>query len=566
MKILLLTIRLPLIYLLLIFVAPMCLAQDFFEYADFKENNVFYKIQEDSSTVKVCYANSLGAIYFPSYSGDIVIPGTVTQNGKTYEVTGIVGGAFYMCDELTSVSISNNVKNIEGYGVMYGGYGIKNPWGGSYYAGTFGSCTSLRSIDFPDSLTEIGSYTCNYCTSLSEINLPETLVHIGDNAFSWCTSLNWITIPDNVTSIGSSSFSDCSNIKSIHIGKSLNEISGSLFDLESSFENCSGIENINVSSENVTFDSREDCNAIIEKSTNRLILGCKKTIIPSSVTEIGNSAFKGCIGLTSIVIPDAVTSIGYEAFLGCTGLEEINLHDRINTIEDNAFVSCTGLKRVTIGKSVSSIGKGAFWGCKSLKLLNFNAVQCAAFPRSSSPHFLTDFPFTDCSIEEIHIGDDVQSIPKYFMEKVKTLTKLDIGKSVTSIGDYAFDDCEGLNDVYSYINDPTTVSMGHNVFTRYPNNYSQRTLHVPVGTVSAYQEDTKWSQYFGPIVEMEQEVIIPGDVNGDGEVNIADVNAVIDIIVGGVVTSDVISRIDVNGDGEVNIADINAIIEKILGS
>ena len=136
-----------------------------------------------------------------------------------------------------------------------------------------------------------------------------------------------------------------------------------------------------------------------------------------------------------------------------------------------------------------------------------------------------------------------------------------IGKSVTSIGERAFYGC-GLTDVYCYIADISRVSNGNRQFYLDNGDYSGRTLHVLQGTADAYRADENWYPYFGQIVDDLIPETQPGDVNGDREVNIADVNAVIDIILGGNSNT---SSGDVNGDGEVNIADINAIIDIILG-
>ena len=139
-----------------------------------------------------------------------------------------------------------------------------------------------------------------------------------------------------------------------------------------------------------------------------------------------------------------------------------------------------------------------------------------------------------------------------------SVSELGIPIAVTSIGNEAFMNCWMLADVYCYIADLSSVSCGNEQFYKeYNGDYSGRTLHVLQGTADAYRADENWYPYFGQIVED----IFFGDVNRDLEVNIADVNAVIDIILGG--NDDTIAA-DVNGDGEINIADINAIIDIIL--
>lgn len=120
-----------------------------------------------------------------------------------------------------------------------------------------------------------------------------------------------VTLPQNITSIESSAFRSCSGLTSITIPNSVTSINNS------AFYDCTGLTSIKVESGNQKYDSRNDCNAIIEKSSNTLIVGCKNTIIPNSVTSIGYNAFYNCTSLTSVTIPNSVTSIGISAFSGC---------------------------------------------------------------------------------------------------------------------------------------------------------------------------------------------------------------------------------------------------------
>ena len=189
---------------------------------------------------------------------------------------------------------------------------------------------------------------------LTAVNIPESVDYnsetysvtsIGDYAFYSCTGLKSITIPNCVTSIG-----------------------------EYAFEGCSGLTSMVVASENTKYDSRENCNAIIETSSNTLIAGCKSTIIPNSVTSIGEYAFEFCTGLTSIEIPNSVTSIGEWAFAGCYGLTSVTIGNSVTSIGSGAFYHCTGLTSVTIGNSVTSIGLSAFESCSGLTSITCHAL------------------------------------------------------------------------------------------------------------------------------------------------------------------------------------------------
>ena len=160
------------------------------------------------------------------------------------------------------------------------------------------------------------------CDAEGTIEIPKEIkgiavTSIGSEAFRGCSGLTSIEIPAGVTSIGESAFYGCSGLKSIEIPAGVTSI-GYL-----AFYGCSGLKSIVVEAGNTVYDSRDNCNAIIEKETNTLIQGCKNTKIPAGVTSIGEYAFYWCSGLTSIEIPAGVTEIGYSAFEGCSGLKDV---------------------------------------------------------------------------------------------------------------------------------------------------------------------------------------------------------------------------------------------------
>ena len=147
--------------------------------------------------------------------------------------------------------------------------------------------------------------------------IPESIIEINEYAFSGCTSLTKIILPKSVTFIGYAAFEDCTSLTSITIPESVVHIGVNAFD-------GSGLTSIKVDENNKVFDSRNNSNSIIHTETNRLRVGCKNTIIPESVTSIGDYAFAGRTDLISITIPKSVIDIGISAFSRCENLSTIN--------------------------------------------------------------------------------------------------------------------------------------------------------------------------------------------------------------------------------------------------
>ena len=294
---------------------------------------------------------------------------------------------------------------------------------------------------------------------------------IGNDAFDNCSGLTSVTIPNSVTSIGDYAFCGCSGLTSVTIPNSVTSIGNY------AFYNCSGLTAIVVEAGNTHYDSRNNCNAIIQTDLNLLIQGCNSTVIPNSVTSIGDYAFYNCSGLSIVTIGNLVTSIGQCAFYGCSGLASVTIPNSVTSIGNSAFRNCSGLTSVTIPNMVTSIGNSTFEDCSGLTSVTIG----------NSVTSIGDYAFEKCSgLTSVTIPNSVTSIGNNAFKDCSGLTSVTIGNSVTSIGNNAFYNC-CLASVYCK---PTTPPMLGNQYL-----FSTFQIYVPCNSVSAYQSATNWSNY-----------------------------------------------------------------------
>ncbi len=513
-----------------------------------------------------------------SVSGKLVIPSTLGG----YPVTSIGEWAFYECSSLTSVEIPDSVTSIGGY--------------------AFYSCSSLTSVVIPDSVTSIGDYAFSFCSSLTSIVIPDSVTSIGGYAFWTCSSLTCVEIPDSVTSIGSHAFYRCYDLTSIEIPDSVTSIG------EWAFAGCSSLKGISVAINNTAYCS--DNGILFDKNKTTLICyPARKTEtsyeIPDGVTSIGDAAFYNCTSLTSIEIPDEVTSIGDHAFYNCNSLTSIEIPDGVTSIGDYAFSACYSLKEINV-----AINNAAYCSDNGI-LFDKNKTTLICYPAGKTETsyvipkgvtYIDVLAFASCSsLRSVVIPDSVTSIGDYAFSACYSLTSIEIPESVTYIGYLAFFTCYSLTTVYyggteeewsyiefGYYNDgflnERIVFLGK-ILTIGKMPDETEVVIVPTVSGNVAMTEAEVAEILGDEItivsnngiigtgckivvgEQEVEIAVKGDIDGDGVATVFDALMVKKALAENSFTENDIREFagDIDGAGVTDSADIDAILSHIVG-
>ena len=362
----------------------------------FTEGDLNYQVNPDGVSVTV----TGHALDYEHANGPLNIPESVNHEGTDYVVTSIGNSAFLYYFYLTSLSL-------------------------------------------PNSLTTIGNSAFAYCSGFTgDLIIPNSVVTIEESAFFTCYSFDGdFVIGNSVTTIGDYAFNSCDGLHGVlNIPNSVESI-GSI-----AFRYCN-FSGMTVDPANPVFDSRDDCNAVIVTETNELIIGCVNTVIPNTVTAIGDDAFCG-LALTSIDIPDSVISIGAGAYAFCfSATGDLTIPNSVEYIGAGAFTQCTGLDgTLTIGESVKFIGDYAFRKCGGFT----RAVSLATVPPE-----LGNEPGWNCVVFE-EFGVQTLTVPY---------------GCAAAYQNSAWYDPMGLNGFYEFIEaEPQAVTEVKNVISSvYPN-------------------------------------------------------------------------------------------------
>ena len=375
-------------------VVLICFALTGMAQTTFTVDDLNYSVNPDGVSVTLT-----GHVDGYNATGPLNIPASVNYEGTDYAVTTIGNSAFLYYFYLTSLTIPNSVTTIED--------------------GAFAYCSGFTGdLVIPNSVVTIGQSAFFTCYAFDgDLVIGNSVTTIGDYAFDDCNGMHGVlNIPSNVTTIGLDAFRYC-------------DFGG-----------------MTVDPANPVFDSRDNCNAIIRTSTNELVTGCVNTVIPTSVTAIGENAFCGLSGLTTVNIPESITSIGAGAFAFCFNLTgDLTIPNSVETIGSGAFFQCEGFDgTLTIGESVTYIGDEAFRKCSHFS----KAVSLAKTPAELG------FEYSGMVFSEF--GTQTLTVP------------FECAAAYQNSNWY---DPLGLNGFYEFIEaEPTAVSEVENVISAvYPN-------------------------------------------------------------------------------------------------
>lgn len=378
----------------------------------------------------------------------LTISGNGTMSDYSFYGSSVVPWNQYKYDIIT-VNIEEGVANI-----------------GSY---AFESFSSLTTITIPNSVMSIGNSAFSDCTALTSIILPNSITTIGSYSFYGCKKLLSITIPSSTETIGEYAFWNCQKISNLIIPKGVKFIGKKVF------ARCSGLLSISVEEGNNNYNSRNNCNAIIETSSDILITGCRNTIIPDGVVAIGDGAFEHCYELYYLEMPKSVVSLGEDAFFNCAFLASLDISNIVE-IGPGCFNSCTQLDFGSLPEGLTVISEQSF-----------SAIY---------------------TLETVTIPPKVKEIKKWAFWSNKYLSTVYIPENVEKLEMGVFAECKSLKDLYCYGKQLPNAAIDLFV-TEYDlksakTDLANAVLHVPAQSLELYRTTKPWCD-FGSIVALDDE-------------------------------------------------------------
>lgn len=321
----------------------------------------------------------------------------------------------------------------------------------------------IKTIIIKEGVTSIGKNAFYQFTAVKEMVIPEGVTLIGDNGLSSMSKLESVSLPNSLTTINNYAFTDCPKLTSLYIPKNVSSI-GSII-----LEYSEAITSLSVDKENTTFDSRDNCNAVIKTATNALVLGTNVTVIPATVTTIDRSAFQHCSVMTQIVIPSSVKTINRTAFAYCSGLTSIEIPASVTSISGEAFNGCDGLQTMVVAAENTKYDSRN--KCNAIIETETNTLVCG------------------CAVTVI--PEDVTAIGEYAFDYCKAMKSITIPASVKSIGSSAFAACTNMESL-TCLNPVPPTAASRFTFSNVPKDIP---VYVPKASVEAYKEANFWKEF-----------------------------------------------------------------------
>lgn len=415
---------------------------------DFEVDGIYYNIISASDlTVGVTFGEN-------KYSGEVIIPSSITYQSRTLDVVSIQRSAFYECHKLTSVTIPNSITNIESWAFEY---------------------SKLESVTIPNSVINIGDRA-----------FPESLknLHIEDGTSTLTMGYGYNIPPDGL-------FTNCL-LENVYLGRNLNYKTGETYGY-SPFYRLSTLKSVTIGKYVTEIGDAifYECSNLKEIHINDLVAWCNIES-ETNILYSRNLYLNGEL-ITDLVIPDEVTRLKNQ-FYGCNSLTSVTIPNSVKYIEEGGFGSCKNLTSVTIGNGIISIEDDAFRGCLAIEKVNLN---CQLIENWFTDHY-TYAPDENTSLKTVILGNNVKYIGESAFFKCSGLTSITLGKNIEHIGDKAFSGCTGLTSIYLFNTTPPLI--GESNFT--DSHYLKTSIYVPQGTLARYQSADIWRNFWN-IQEVE---------------------------------------------------------------
>lgn len=367
----------------------------------FTVNGVVYRITDTGVAVNnLAIDNDLNGIVY--------VPEEVQYGSTTYKVTGI---DYFGNKDIKEISLPGTIKNIA-------------EW-------TFTDCKNLQTVKLGEGISYVSDEMFCDCTALQNVSLPNSLQNIGVLAFKGCTSLKSLQLPKALESLGNGAFSDCESLSNIELPESLQTIGFRCFN------GCDKLSTIKVSPANPYLST--DGKAIFNKDKTVLYTAIPLTSynVPSTVRELGYSAFSGQKDMTSITLPEGLTSIGRSAFGDCYILEQLVIPSTVKSIDADAFHGCSALNKINIPQGIKSLADG---------VLSYSGIKTLDIP--SSVNYIGEKAFRNCeSLQSIKLPEGLTLLNDELFDGCKQLSDIQIPSTVTTIKKAAFNDCKALKTI-----------------------------------------------------------------------------------------------------------------------